>query len=97
MIEHLVLFKFKKGSSDEVIKDIYSSLQRLKGRIDSLVEISAGANFSERSQGFDGGLTVRFNDKAGLMTYAEHPEHQEIVQNKIKPIAESVLALDYEF
>jgi hypothetical protein len=43
------------------------------------MDIQQGFNFSNRSQGYDIGLTVRFEDKASLDNYGPHPAHQEIV------------------
>jgi len=97
MIEHLVLFKFKPHTSKPAIDDVYSSLMALKAEIPEILSITAGPNFSDRAQGFDGGLVVRFNNKNDLQTYVNHVNHQGVVNTKIKPFAENVLAVDYEF
>ncbi len=97
MIEHLVLFKLKAGTPAGVEGAILGALRDLKAQVPSVVDLSAGRNFSERAQGFELALTVRFKDKAGLEAYAVHPKHVEAVTRLIRPNTESVLALDYEF
>lgn len=96
MIEHLVLFKLKAGTAPAVADTIVATFRGLKSKIPSVVDLTCGRNFSERAQGFELGLTVRFKDKAGLDAYAVDPQHVAVVTTLIKPNAESVLALDYE-
>jgi Stress responsive A/B Barrel Domain len=74
-----------------------SERRGLKGKIAGIVDLSCGANFSQRAKGYTHGLVVRFTDRAALEAYGPHPEHQRIVQNLISPIRADILALDYEF
>jgi hypothetical protein len=97
MIEHLVLFKWKDGTSEADVAKAHAGLAALKGRLPEIVDLTIGKNFSARAQGFHSGLFVRFRSKKDLETYSLHPEHVKVVEGAIKPIAESVLAVDYEF
>ncbi|WP_132003816.1 Dabb family protein [Mesobacillus foraminis] len=47
--------------------------------IPGIVDLLQGINFSERSKGYEVGLTVRFEDRDALANYGRHPRHQEIV------------------
>jgi hypothetical protein len=38
---------------------------------------------------------VRLESSEALDTYLEHPAHVEVVEDKIKPIVDDVLALDW--
>lgn len=102
MIEHVVLFKWQDEAMNgddrqRVIASAHAGLAALKSKIPSIVDLSVGLNFSARSQGFHSGLVVRFHDRAGLEAYAQHPEHTKVVEQLIRPIAASILAVDYEF
>lgn len=96
MIEHIVLFKWKSDTSADAIAIVIESLKGLQDKIPGILDLSCGENFCDRSKGFTHGLVVRFSDKAALEAYGPHPDHQEIVQNLIKPILEDILALDYQ-
>ncbi len=96
MIEHIVLFQWAKEASPVAIETVMTELRKLKGKIPGVVDLSCGANFSDRSKGYTHGLVVRFKDRAALEAYGPHPEHQRVVQNFINPIRADVLALDYE-
>ena len=95
MLEHLVLFKFKQDASTAQINEAISQLQQLPSKIDDIVELSCGKNFSDRSQGFEYGLRVLLKDKDALERYQKHQSHVSVVENKVKPILESILAVDY--
>lgn len=97
MIEHIVLFRFKTTLAPETKKKAIAELRTLEAMVPSILALSAGENFSDRSRGFEVGLVVRFRDRAGLDAYQVHPEHQRVVQEWIRPNVEEVLALDYEF
>ena len=96
MIEHIVLFKWKPEASDLQISEAINSLRALKSKIPGIIDLSCGKNFSERGQGFQHGLVVRFNNRESLKNYLPHPSHQEIFQNLIKPILADIIAIDYE-
>src|SRR3954463_11252437 len=97
MVEHILLMRWTEEASQEAIDSALSELRGLKGKIAGIVELSCGANFSERAKGYTHGLAVRFTDRAALEAYGPHPEHQRVVQNFISPIRADILALDYEF
>jgi hypothetical protein len=97
MVEHIVLIRWTEQASQEAINTVMTQLRGLKGKIDAIVDLSCGTNFSERAKGYTHGLVVRFVDRDALNTYISHPEHQRVVQNLINPIRADVLALDYEF
>ncbi len=96
MIEHIVLFKWTQAATPQAIEAATTELRALKGKIEGIVDLSCGANFSDRAQGFTHGLVVRFTDRAALEAYGPHPAHQYVVQNFIHPIRAEILAMDYE-
>ena len=96
MIEHIVLFRWTEGASQEAINNAIAELRNLKGKIPGIVDLTCGTNFSDRAKGYTHGLVVRFKDRSALEAYGPHPEHQRVVQNFITPIRAEILALDYE-
>ncbi len=96
MVEHLVLFKIKPEATPEQLDGMLAGLKRLPEQIDGILELTVGRNFSDRSQGHDIGLLVRFRDRAALETYLPHPAHRACVENDVRPVMESVIVVDYE-
>jgi stress responsive alpha/beta barrel protein len=96
MVEHVVLFKLKAGATPEQTNAAVEALKGLKGQIDGIVDLTCGRNFSERSQGYEIGLVVRFRDRAALEAYIPHAAHRGVVEKYIHPIREAVIVVDYE-
>ncbi len=96
MVEHVVLFKLTPDASPEQKQRMVAELKALKNRIDGIVDLTVGTNFSDRSQGYEIGLVVRFQDRAALDAYIPHPAHRGCVDQFISPIKEDVIVVDYE-
>lgn len=79
MIEHIVLLKFSTKTTMEQKEELIRRTLVLKKVIPGIIDIQQGFNFSNRSQGYEIGLTVRFEDRSSLENYGPHPAHQEIV------------------
>ena len=97
MVEHILLIRWTKQASPEAIDRAMAGLRGLKDKIPGIVELSSGANFSDRSRGYTHGLCFRFTDRAALDAYFPHPAHQHVVQSLLNPIRDEVLIVDYEF
>ena len=96
MVEHILLMRWTEEASEEAIDNALTELRGLKSKISGIVDLSVGANFSERAKGYTHGLVIRFADRAALDAYFPHAEHQRVVQNFISPIRADTLILDYE-
>jgi hypothetical protein len=96
MVEHIVLFKWKEDAAPGDITKAIQGLKGLKDEIEGIVDLSVGDNFSNRAQGYQCGLVVRFVDRTALENYGPHPAHQAVVQNLIIPIRTDLIAVDYE-
>jgi hypothetical protein len=96
MVEHVVLFKLKPEATEEQKHAMVEALRGLKGQIEGIMDLTCGRNFSERSQGSEIGLVVRFRDRAALDAYIPHPIHRGVVERFINPIRQDVIVADYE-
>ena len=96
MIEHIVLVQFKPEVTEDQKSAIRQQLLTLRDDIPGIVELNTGTNFSERAQGFDTALRVRFTDRAALEAYTPHPKHQEVVQKMIATGVDNMIVVDFE-
>ena len=97
MLEHVVLFRVKEGSSPDLLARMASGIRGLKEAVPVVVDLTFGANVTDRGQGFTHGLVVRLHSREDLDRYLEHPEHVRVVTEDVRPIVEDVLAVDYEW
>jgi hypothetical protein len=96
MVEHLVFFKFKDGTSKQDVEALHQGLRKLKKTVPGVVELTVGHNFTARGQGFTTGLYVRLKDRAALDEYSKHPEHVAVVETLVKPHLADIMAIDYD-
>ena len=96
MVEHIVLLRWKDDASPEAIDRVMAELRGLKDKIPGIVDLSCGANFSERGKEYTHALVVRLKDRAALEAYGPHPEHQRVLKEFLNPIRADGLAIDYE-
>jgi len=94
-VNHLVWLKFGADVPAERVQAHLNALQDLRSQLPGVVDLTLGANFTERANGFTHGLVVTLRDKAALAGYAVHPRHVEVA-TALRKDAE-ILALDYEF
>ena len=78
MIEHIVLLKFSNETTSLQIRELISKTKKLKEWIPGILDVQQGQNFSDRNQGYDVGMTIRFEDKQSLKQFGPHPKHQEV-------------------
>lgn len=94
---HVVLFKFKEGTTPEQIAKVESEFRKLPGRIDAIIDFEWGTSQTvevELAQGYTHCFLVTFRDKAGLEAYLPHPAHLEFV-DLVKPLLDQVHVFDY--
>ncbi|WP_026695460.1 Dabb family protein [Peribacillus kribbensis] len=96
MIEHIALLKFTPHTTEEQKEELITRTLELKNIIPGIVEIQQGTNFSNRSKGYEMGLTVRFEDRSSLENYGSHPAHQEVVSYLKEIGLEDSIFVDFE-
>ena len=96
MLRHVVLFKFKDGSSANDIKKIEEAFRALPSRIKEIRDFEWGINNSPEN--LNEGLThcffVSFNSEDERAVYLPHPAHEEFVK-LLKPHLEKAVVVDY--
>jgi hypothetical protein len=96
MVEHIVLIKFSPKTTNEQKEELINRTLQLKNMIPGILDIQQGLNFSNRSEGYEVGLTVRFKDRASLENYGPHPAHQEIVSYLKEIGLEDSIIVDFD-
>ena len=94
MIKHIVMFKLKEKSPDNV-SALASALNEMKGQIDTLRFLEVGEDFKGSDRSFDVVLTTHFENLQGLETYAGHKVHQPVIQ-LAQSLCSQIMAVDYE-
>lgn len=95
MIRHIVMFKIKdefKSEIPQLVKNFYG----MKGRIEGMVDLEAGADILGSERSYDLALTCVFDSREAFDAYPNHPVHLP-VKKHMHEVRESSVACDYEF
>jgi Stress responsive A/B Barrel Domain len=95
MVVHIVMFAFKDQNKTENILKVKEMLEALPKKIDQLLMMEVGIDFSSSERAFDMSLYSTFNTKEDLNVYAIHPAHLEVVAF-IKDVTNISKVVDYE-
>jgi hypothetical protein len=79
MVIHSFAFRWKPEVTIEQKQRAIAGIRNLQGRIPGLMETWVGENISPRSQGYELGGVMKFNDRTALEAYNSHPVHQELL------------------
>ena len=95
MIRHIVMFKIKDEYRDE-IPQLVQNFYGMKGRIEGMTELEAGADFLGSERSYDLALITSFVDRAAFEAYQTHPVHQP-VRKRLHEVRSASVACDFEY
>ncbi len=95
-LRHVVLFKFKAGTSPAKIAEIEKAFAELPKKIPAIVDFEWGTNNSPEGQDqcYTHCFLVTFKDAKGREIYLPHPDHKKFVE-LAGPHFEAVHVVDY--
>ena len=83
MIKHIVVWKLKENAhgntKDENAQQIKEKLEALNGKIEGLIKMEVGFDFSKTETSADIVLYSEFETKEDLDNYQVHPLHKAIM------------------
>jgi hypothetical protein len=96
LLRHVVLFKFKDGTTVAETKKVEDAFRALPSKIKEIKSLEWGTNNSPESlsQGFTHCFFVTFSSEADRAIYLPHPAHKEFGA-VLKPYLDKVLVIDY--
>lgn len=95
MITHIVLFKLKEATPENV-ESAKEKLLSMEGKVEMLRHLEVGVDLigSERSASI--ALVTKFDSLEDLQAYQVHPYHANEVAAYMRSVCSQVVAADYE-
>ncbi|MGA2749966.1 MAG: Dabb family protein [Verrucomicrobiota bacterium] len=96
-VKHIVLLKFKAGTTDEQIGKFFDDVLDLSETVPGIDDYVSGTNCSLEgsNQGLTHGFVMTFSDVAARDAYIVHPEHERF-KTMALPMVETLLIFDFE-
>jgi len=94
MLQHYVLMKYQKGTSDEHIAEFCRRMLALRNSIAGIEHLEIGRDVLRDARSWDLILIMRFVSVAALRGYQQHPEHQALMAFN-QPFVANVASVDF--
>ncbi|MFB4268772.1 Dabb family protein [Nonomuraea sp. GTA35] len=86
MIRHIVLFTWTETATAEQKAAVTAELRKLPGLIPQLRSYTVGADAGLNQGNHEYAVVADFDDVDDYLTYRDHPDHQKVIADYIKPI-----------
>jgi hypothetical protein len=96
VLRHVVLLKFKEGTSVSDIRRVENAFSALPSKIDAIYDFEWGTDVSVENlqKGFTHCFVVTFLSEADRAAYLPHRAHRELGEI-LKPYLDEVMVVDY--
>jgi hypothetical protein len=95
VLQHYILIKFKKGTSDEHIAEFRRRMLALRTTISGIEHLEIGRDILHDARSWDLILIMRFASTETLRSYQQHPEHLSLMAFN-QPSVADVASVDFE-
>ncbi|MEN8042006.1 MAG: Dabb family protein [Actinomycetota bacterium] len=96
MFHHVVLMRFKDGTSQRQIDAIADGLASLPEQIDVLIRYRFGSDVGITDGAWDFAATAEFAEASHYSEYSDHPAHQAVLRERIAPVLSEVARTQFE-
>ncbi|TMR94184.1 Dabb family protein [Nonomuraea basaltis] len=86
MIRHIVLFTWTEDATDEQKATVTAELRKLPGVIQELRSYTVGADAGINQGNYEYAVVADFDSVDDYLVYRDHPQHQAVIAQHIKPI-----------
>lgn len=86
MLRHIVLFELDEEADEEAVDAAVAALRALPQEVDVIRELHVGrdAGLADGNAGL--ALLVVVDDAEAWRTYQDHPAHQQVVKQHVRPV-----------
>ncbi|MFG1709576.1 Dabb family protein [Nonomuraea sp. M3C6] len=86
MIRHIVLFTWTEDATAEQKATVAAELRKLPGLIPQLRSYTVGGDAGINQGNYEFAVVADFDDVEDYLVYRDHPQHQAVIAQHIKPI-----------
>ncbi len=90
MLTHIVLITAAPDTTDEQVEAIVTGLRALPAQIYAIGSYEVGRDLGLADGNATVAIQATFASPDDLQTYVDHPAHQQVVTELIRPVAASV-------
>jgi hypothetical protein len=95
MVRHIALFRWKEGTTEADVSRVEEGLRPLPSQIPCIRAYRFGRDLGIQAGNADFAVVADFEDEEALRSYAEHPVHVAVVEERIHPLVRAREAIQY--
>ena len=95
MLQHYVLIKFKKDTTEEHVAEFCKRMLALQTTIPNIEHLEIGLDILHDARSWDLILIMRFGSTDALRNYQQHPDHLSVMAFN-QPSVADVASVDFE-
>ncbi|MCG5217807.1 Dabb family protein [Streptosporangium sp. KLBMP 9127] len=95
MLRHVVLFTWTDDSTEEQRAEVATRLRELPGAIAQIRDYRIGADAGINDGNYHFAVVADFDSVDDYLVYRDHPLHQAVIAETIKPIVAGRAAVQY--
>lgn len=96
MIRHIAMFTLKSDAPDDTVARLEEGLFLLAQTIEAISAYTYGADLGLREGTWDFAVVADFETPEDFRTYAEHPDHQAFIRDRLTPVLADRASLQFE-
>jgi hypothetical protein len=96
MFRHVALFVWSDDATETQKAAVADELRALPGLIGTVRDYRIGPDAGLAEGNFDFAVVADFDDVDGYLVYRDHPAHQAVLAERIRPILASRAAVQHE-
>lgn len=95
MLRHVAMFRWSAAATDEARAELSAALDELPERIASVRAFAHGPDAGLAVDNWDHVVVADFDDEAAYLEYRDHPDHQAVIAEKVRPILAERAGVQY--
>ena len=94
-VRHVATFVFRQGATDEQIRAVTEGLEALPDVIPEIRDYHVGPDLGLNDGNHDYAVVADFDSAASYLVYRDHPAHAAVISERIRPILEARVAVQF--
>lgn len=95
MFRHVVMFKWREGTTADQVESVRRRLDELPRAIPEIARYQHGPDAEVNEGNFDYVVVGDFADAAGYLVYRDHPVHKQVIAEVLAPLIAERSAVQY--
>ncbi|MGH9231566.1 MAG: Dabb family protein [Acidimicrobiales bacterium] len=95
-LRHVVMFRFADGTTDEQVRALADGLDGMPAVVGTMVDYRHGRDAGINETTYDYVVVGDFATLDDYLTYRDHPDHQALIRDLVRPILGERASIQFE-